>query len=608
MTEPLLPHIHSPADLRRLPPEQYERLAQEIRGALVQTVTRNGGHLASNLGVVELTMALHLCFDSPNDALVWDVSHQSYPHKLLTGRYEQFAAIRQSHGLSGFTSPAESEHDFFYAGHASTSISSALGLAEAKALRGDPHFTIAILGDGALTGGLAYEALNNAGRSRANLIVVLNDNEMSISRNVGALSHYLSRVRSRPEYRRTKRRVERALRKIPLIGGELAVGAAAIKRLFKRLLTNTTLFEDLGLDYIGPVDGHDLKQLCAALESAKLTPRPALVHVRTIKGKGLERAEAAPDQYHGVAQYEDAAEPTAPGTCCTDAFSEELCALAAIDPRICAVTAAMSLGTGLDAFRKRFPERFFDVGIAEAHAVTFAAGLAKQGMRPVVAVYATFLQRAFDQLLHDAALQGLPLVLAVDRSGFVGLDGATHHGLYDVAMCAGIPGATVYSPATCGELRGALRQAMRAPGLTVIRYPRGTAIKGEQTPPLLQSADAFELYGDPAAKIAVVTYGRLFFAACKAAAPLKICKLKRVLPLDPAAAEAVLHCDRVCFFEEGMRSGGVGERFALALLERRFAGEFRLAAVEGFPRHAPAEELLAEYGLDTAGIERLCRE
>ena len=598
----ILQNIQSPQDLRAMNKKNYAKLAKEIRAELIKTITKNGGHLASNLGVVELTMALHLCFETPKDALVWDVSHQSYTHKLLTGRYAEFETIRQSGGLSGFTSPKESVHDFFVTGHASTSVSSALGLAEAQKMQGISQFSVAILGDGALTGGLAYEALNNAGQSQANLIVVLNDNEMSISRNVGALSRYLSKVRSQPEYRWTKLRVEHMLRKIPLVGDGLAGRASALKRLAKRVLTHTTLFEDMGLDYIGPVDGHNIEALCAALESAKLTQRPALVHVCTIKGKGLDSAELAPEQYHGVARQDP--EDAVQGKSFTNAFAEILCEVAERDPRICAVTAAMSMGTGLERFKEHFPTRFFDVGIAEQHAVTFAAGLAKQGMRPVVAMYSTFLQRAYDQILHDVALQGLPMILAVDRAGFVGADGATHHGLYDIAMCAGIPNIKVFAPSNEGEMREILSKAVECDGIWVIRYPRDVAEL--ESPPAEYSCEAFDLYGDISAKTAVVTYGRLFFESGKLHKNLRICKLKQLLSIDKKAVDSVMDCERVFFFEEGVRSGGVGEHFAMELLEQGFKGQFKLTAVEGFPRHASVEELLAEHDLDAAGMEKLC--
>ncbi|MCL2106260.1 MAG: 1-deoxy-D-xylulose-5-phosphate synthase [Oscillospiraceae bacterium] len=618
MKESILQKIKSPDDLKALPPEDLPRLAGEIRRELIRTLSKNGGHLASNLGVVELSMALHLCFDSPRDALVWDVSHQCYTHKLLTGRYEAFHTLRQSHGLCGFTNPAESEHDFFLTGHASASASAALGLAEGKRLLGDGHYTVAVLGDGALTGGLVYEALNNAGQRKPDavgstkLIVVLNDNGMSIAPNVGGLSSYLLLLRSKPGYRLAKLRVERFFKRIPLVGKPLARVISLGKRVIKKLFTSSTIFEKLGLDYLGPVDGHDLDQLREALTSAKMMPRPVLVHVRTVKGKGYGLAERAPDTFHGVSCFDvDSGAPLEHCGCFSAAFGTALAELARENAAVCAVTAAMALGTGLMEFQREFPARCFDVGIAESHAVTFAAGLARQGLRPVVPVYSTFLQRAYDQLHHDAALQRLPLTIAVDRAGFVGEDGATHHGLYDVAFCASIPCACVYAPVTEPELAMRLRRAVLEPReqVTFLRYPRDCAWDWpEELPPPTEAA--FERYGDPGASVALVTYGRL----CKTAyqvyqdRDIRLIKLNQLLPLDPEAALAVLGCERVCFFEEGTRCGGAGERFGALLLEQRFAGESRLTAVDGFPRHAPVEELMAEYGLDYEGMVRALDE
>jgi len=590
----MLPKIESPDDLRALPRDDLPCLAQEIRHTIINTVEQNGGHMASNLGVVELTLALHLAFESPRDALIWDVSHQSYTHKLLTGRYAQFGTLRQSGGLSGFTNRDESEHDYFTVGHSSSSVSQALGLAEARRLQGCEDYTVAVLGDGALTGGPVYEALNNAGRSQAKLIVVLNDNEMSISRNVGGLSRYLAKVRAQPRYRRSKQRVERMLRCIPWVGDSLAKQVAKAKDFVKRVLTDTTVFEQLGLAYIGPVDGHDIPRLRAALESAKLSPRPALVHVHTTKGKGYPNAEQAPDEYHGVSPA--CAES---GQSYTDIFGEALCDIAAEYPEVCAVTAAMALGTGLSDFSQQYPARFFDVGIAEAHAVTFAAGLARQGMRPVVALYSTFMQRAFDQLHHDVALQNLPMVVAVDRAGFVGADGVTHHGLYDVAMCAALPGAQVYAPVAADELRSMLQNALQEDKLTFVRYARDCAVALAPD----ESHDTFDLHGS--GDCAIVTYGRLIHEALQVPG-VRVLRLRRVLPIDPAAVQAVFNCRRVCFFEEGIRTGGAGERFGAMLVQAGFAGEFSLHAVEGFARHASLAELLAEHKLDRAAMEVAC--
>ncbi|MDR1465848.1 MAG: 1-deoxy-D-xylulose-5-phosphate synthase [Oscillospiraceae bacterium] len=621
----LLEQIHSPAELRSFAPEQLTQLAEEIRDTLIRTVSRTGGHLASNLGVVELTLALHLCFDSPDDALVWDVGHQTYTHKLLTDRWKDFGTLRQSHGLSGFSAPQESPHDLFLCGHASASISAALGLAEARAMQGNPRHTVAILGDGAMTGGLAYEAMNNAGRNSGylhrpgmaqdghglpKLIVILNDNEMSISKNVGSLAGMLSRLRVQPMYRLTKQRVERRLRQIPLVGGGLARLLHSFKEQLKRIFyPSATFFQDLGFDYTGPIDGHDLDLLCRALQSAKLARRPILVHVRTVKGRGYNYAEQSPSAFHGVAPFDmDSGEPP-PGQdgSFSAVFGQSLCELAAADPSVCAVTAAMSLGTGLHCFEQQFPRRFFDVGIAEGHAVTFAAGLACQGMRPVFAVYSTFLQRGYDQLLHDGALQGRPLVIAADRAGFVGEDGPTHHGLYDVAFLRSIPGVTVFSPSGYNELRLCLWQALYdCKNLAVVRYPRGA--EGAFPRDFIPSGAPYVTRGDGKA-FALVTYGRLFSAACAALRQLeqeglrgRIVKLTQVHPLDPGALDAVLDCACVAFFEEGIRSGGAGEAFGEGLLERRFQGRFRTVAVEGFVRQAPMAELLAEYRLDAAGM------
>ena len=590
----MLSNIHSPEDLRKLPQCDLPKLAQEIRRTIIDIVEQNGGHMASNLGVVELTLALHRSFDSPCDALVWDVSHQCYTHKLLTGRYAQFDTLRQGGGLSGFTNRSESEHDYFTVGHSSSSVSAALGLAEARCLQGNDSYTVAVLGDGALTGGPVYEALNNAGRSNARLIVVLNDNEMSISRNVGGLSRYLAKVRAQPRYRRSKRRVERALRRVPGVGDGLAKIVAKTKDLVKRVLTGTTIFEQLGLAYIGPVDGHDIARMMAAFESAKLSPRPALVHVHTTKGKGYTRAEVAPDEYHGYTPA--CAESVASYT---DIFGDVLCNIAAENPAVCAVTAAMALGTGLGRFAASYPTQFFDVGIAEAHAVTFAAGLARQGMRPIVALYSTFMQRAFDQLHHDVALQGLPMVVAVDRAGFVGADGITHHGLYDVAMCAAIPGVRVLAPLTNDELRNMLRDVVAGDGLTFVRYARDC-----EKPWLANSTyENFDACGE--GNVALITYGRLAHEAVQIPG-VKIVRLKQVLPIDSAAVQAVLDCRRVCFFEEGLRAGGAGERFGAALALAGYTGEFSLNAVEGFARHASFVELLAEHKLDRAAMEAAC--
>ncbi len=470
----LLGRINSPEDLKKLDGSALPRLCEEIRDCIIKTVSKNGGHLSSNLGAVELTVALHRVFSCPEDSIVFDVGHQSYTHKLLTGRYEQFSTLRREGGISGFTRPDESPCDAVVSGHSSTSVSSAFGILKGKLLRGEPGKTVAVVGDGALTGGMVYEALNNAGRDRSNLIIVLNDNTMSISRNVGALARHLNVIRSKPGYFKMKHAFKRLLWKIPFIGARLESRLGRSVRAVKNALYNSNIFEGFGLHYMGPADGHDIPLLETLLREAAADPRPVLLHVVTTKGKGYPYAEEAPALFHGVEPFDPAEGLVEHGKSFSTVFGETLCELAESDDRICAITAAMPAGTGLEKFSERFRPRFFDVGIAEEHAVTFAAGLATAGLRPFVAVYSSFLQRAYDQLLHDAAIARLPVTACVDRAGFSGSDGETHQGLYDPAFLSSIPGIEVYSPASYGELSELLRRAAaRERGLWAIRYPRG---------------------------------------------------------------------------------------------------------------------------------------
>ncbi|HOJ36156.1 MAG TPA: 1-deoxy-D-xylulose-5-phosphate synthase, partial [Clostridiales bacterium] len=450
----LLKNISGPADVKKLKKEELPQLADEIRQVLINTVSKNGGHLASNLGVVELSIALHRVFCSPYDKIVWDVGHQCYVHKLLTGRFDRFDTIRTEGGLSGFCRPDESEHDTFYSGHSSTSISAAYGIAAANKLKGNKNYTIAVIGDGSFTGGLVYEALNNAGRSKTRLIVILNDNDMSISRNVGALARYFAAIKARPGYFRLKAKTEQLINKIPFVGKKLSITLFRIKTYIKNMIYKSTIFEDFGFRYMGPINGHNINQLIDALEGAKAANHPVVLHINTVKGKGYDHAEKSPEVFHGISQFDiNTGEPLSAGTNFSAEFGRFLIDVAEKDRRICAITAAMSVGTGLDGFAARFPDRFFDVGIAEAHAVTFASGLAKAGMVPVFAVYSSFLQRAYDQLIHDGALQRQKMIIAVDRAGFVGEDGETHQGIFDVAFLNSIPNVTVYSPSTYAEMR-----------------------------------------------------------------------------------------------------------------------------------------------------------
>ncbi len=607
-----LDKIQSPADIKALNLEELDILAGEVRKVLIDTVSQNGGHLASNLGVVELSIALHRVFDSPKDKIIWDVGHQVYTHKLLTGRYTEFQTIRKENGLSGFCCPRESDHDIFFSGHSSTSISSALGVATAHALSGDKHTAVAVIGDGALTGGLAYEALNNAGRSGKRLIVILNDNEMSISKNVGSVARYLAVLRTKPAYFRLKAGTEKAINHIPLIGTSLSGHIFRLKTKIKNMIYKSTFFEDLGFRYMGPIDGHNIEQLCEALEGAKLVNAPVLLHINTVKGKGYNYAEKAPSEYHGISKFNiDTGEPLFSGANFSGEFGKFLCEIAAKDKRICAITAAMSLGTGLEDFRKQYPTRFFDVGIAEEHAITFSSGLARGGMIPIFAVYSSFLQRGYDQLVHDGALQDLHMILAIDRAGFVGEDGVSHQGVLDTAFLNGIPNVTVFAPSSYKGLKHAFIQAIyHESGFTAIRYPRGCESEiPEETEEIF--AD-HEIYGNADASHFLVTYGRTFSAAVSACnilnqdrenADYAVLKLNQIIPLDTSAVTSVLHAKSVYFFEEGIESGGIGETFGAKLLQNGYKGSYFLNAVpDEFVIHASVSAQLKRYKLDCDGM------
>lgn len=606
----LLENIRSAQDLRQLSRPELELLCEEMRETIIRTVSDNGGHLASNLGVVELTVALGLAFSPPEDSIVWDVGHQSYPYKLLTGRYPQFSTLRLEGGLSGFPNREESPCDSFTSGHSSASISSALGLSEARRLQEKEGYTVAVIGDGALTGGLAFEGLNNAGQFRRNLIVILNDNTMSISKNVGSLARYLTYMRTKPGYIKAKSSVEDVLVRLPLVGRPTARLMRRAKGNIKKLLYNSTIFSDLGFAYYGPFDGHNIRELSETLEAVKLIKKPVLLHVRTYKGKGYQYAEQSPTLYHGISSFDvDTGDPGEKAQSFSDVFGQTLCKLAEKNDKLCAITAAMAEGTGLGEFRQRFKGRFYDVGIAEEHAVTFAGGLAAGGMLPVFAVYSTFLQRSYDQLIHDVAMQGTKVLLAIDRAGVVGEDGMTHQGLFDVAFLGTVPGVTLYSPAYFQELREQMAFLVeKGSGLCAIRYPRGREL---YKPPYFKSGtEPFSVYGSGGADICIVTYGRLFSFAAEAADKLaargigvKLVKLNRVIPIDSAAVGEAVGCRRVFFFEEGIRQGGAGEHFASLLLEGGFAGQYVLRGVDKpFVKHAPMFRALEQLGLNAEGI------
>ncbi len=603
-----LDNINSPEDLRKLSVDELAVLCSEIRDMLVKTVSAHGGHLSPNLGAVELTVAMHYVYDTPTDKIIWDVGHQSYTHKILTGRREQMDTIRQKGGLSGFPKRNESEYDAWGGGHSSTSISAAFGISRARSIKEEQGRTIAVIGDGALTGGLAYEGLNNAGRTNKNFIVVLNDNKMSISRNVGSMAKYLTRIRTKPGYIVMKKRVEKILLHIPLVGAPLRRALLHSKSKLRLSVYRNTIFEDLGFVYFGPVDGHDLSRLIDAFNASKNAKEPVLVHVMTKKGKGYRFAEDNSSAFHGVGAFDiDNGEPVSSKTGFSAVFGGCLCELAEKDGKICAITAAMKLGCGLNNFSHKYKDRFFDVGIAEEHAVTFAAGLATEDMLPVFAVYSTFLQRSYDELIHDAAIQHLHIVLAIDRAGVVGEDGETHQGVFDVAMLSTIPNAVIYSPCYFDELRSTLRRALYDhKEIAAVRYPRGGEL---YRPEDYAPNDVYSMYGT-GSDILIVTYGRTFSYAAQALKVLEgkdmsvsILKLCRVKPLPEDAVEKASAFKRIFFFEEGMESGGVGERFYLRLRDYDYKGSYTLTAIKDrFIPQATVDEQLRELGLDCAGI------
>lgn len=601
--------LNLPTDLKKLNMNELETLATEIRTKMIKTVSQNGGHLSSNLGVVELSIAMHKMFNSPNDKFVWDVGHQIYAHKLLTGRVNEFDTLRTQNGISGFCAPNESEHDTFYSGHSSTSISAALGVAEANKRLGKNDYTIAVIGDGALTGGMAYEALNNAGRSGTRLIVILNDNEMSISENVGSMARYLAVVRSKPKYNKFKAKTESTLNKIPLVGSRVAHFVSKIKSDIKSTMYESTFFEDLGFKYMGPIDGHNLEHLCEALDSAKLVNAPVLLHISTVKGKGYDFAEKSPSTYHGISKFNvETGEPVSSSANFSSEFGAELCTLASENDRVCAITAAMALGTGLEAFSKKYSDRFYDVGIAEEHAVTFASGLSKGGMVPVVALYSTFLQRAYDQLVHDGTLQEQKVIIGVDRAGFVGEDGVTHQGLLDVSLLNSIPNVTIYSPFTFNVMRKDLKNAVgNATNLTIIRYPRGS----ETAIPITYDItdNDFDYFDNNCSEL-VVSYGRVTAEIINAVEHLKnngrnvsVISLNKIKPINKEVFDIATKYNKIYFYEESVRSGSIGQSFADMLFEKGFNGKYEHVAIDDtFVPHASVKTLLKKYKLDTESI------
>ena len=612
---PLLPTIESPADLRRLTRAQLRPLADELREHVLQNVSKTGGHLSSNLGTVELTVALHYVFDTPEDRLVWDVGHQTYPHKILTGRRDRMQSLRQLGGISGFPRRAESEYDTFGVGHSSTSISAALGMAMAAKMKGESRHAVAIIGDGAMTAGMAFEALNNAGVEHGRLLVVLNDNDMSISPPVGALNRYLAQLMSGQFYSAAKN-----------VGKTVLKGAPPLFELAKRLeehakgmVVPATLFEKFGFNYVGPIDGHDLDSLIPTLENVRHLldngQGPQFLHVVTKKGQGYKLAEADPVAYHGPGKFDPAVgivkPATPPKTTFTQVFGQWLCDMAAVDPKLVGITPAMREGSGMVEFHRRFPERYFDVGIAEQHAVTFAAGLACEGMKPVVAIYSTFLQRAYDQLIHDVALQNLPMVFALDRAGLVGADGATHAGAYDIAYLRCIPNMGIACPADEAETRQLLCTAYAQNHPVAVRYPRGAGV-GVDVPTNLDMLP----YGKGELRrrgrgIAILAFGTLLHPALAVAQTLdaSVANMRWVKPLDVELLREMAQTHRALVtVEEGCVMGGAGS----AVLEALQAEGLNLPVLvlglsDVFVEHGDPAKLLAAEGLDAHGIERSIR-
>ncbi|MGO0122558.1 1-deoxy-D-xylulose-5-phosphate synthase [Desulfothermobacter acidiphilus] len=610
----VLARVNTPEDVKSLSLAELTELAAEIRTFLIDNLAHTGGHLAPNLGVVELTLALYRVFDFPRDKLIWDVGHQSYVHKIITGRKDRFATLRQLGGISGFPCREESPYDAFGTGHASTAISAALGMAKARDLSKDRYAVVAVVGDGALTGGMALEALNHAGHLRTDLIVVLNDNEMSISPNVGALANYLSRLRSDRAYRRLQEELESLTSKLPRVGPRLRDLVLRLKGSVKYLMIPGMIFEELGFTYLGPVDGHHLPTLISLLERARSLQGPILVHVVTRKGKGFKPAEADPDLYHGVGPFnpETGELYSSPRPTYTEVFGRTLVRLAEEDPRVVAITAAMPAGTGLRLFSQRYPHRFFDVGIAEQHAVTFAAGLAVAGYRPVVAIYSTFLQRAYDQVIHDVCLQRLPVVLALDRAGIVGEDGATHQGLFDLAYLRCIPHITVMAPADENELQHMLKTALELGSPVALRYPRGAGVGVELDSQLMPLPVGRGTVLREGKEVALVALGNTVVPALRAAEDLAsrgvsaaVINARFLKPLDEDLLLRYARLTRwVVTIEEGVLAGGFGSAVAecFAAHGLREVKITRLGIPDTFVEHGRPEALRRKYGLDAQGI------
>ncbi len=612
-----LEKIKKANDIRNLRPSEYEALADQIREFLIEHVSRTGGHLASNLGVVELTMALHLFLDFPKDKLIWDVGHQCYVHKILTGRADGFEQLRKYGGMSGFPKRRESNTDLFDSGHSSNSISEACGLVRARELTGGKEKVVAVIGDGALTGGLAYEGLNNAGQLKSNLILVLNDNEMSIAKNVGGMASYLGKIRTSTRYEDLKDDVTSTLEKIPLVGEKLVRQIRRSKESLKQLMIPGMFFEQMNITYVGPIDGHNIGQMYEAFLAASRKNGPVLVHVITKKGKGYDCAEHDPGQFHGVDAFDVETGKSLSekqGDTYTDVFAAAMNELAAKYRNLVAITAAMPDGTGLSEFKTKYPRRFFDVGIAEEHAVSFAAGLAAGGFHPVVAVYSTFLQRAYDQILHDVCLNRFPVTFAIDRAGIVGSDGETHQGIFDISYLTHIPGLLVMAPKNAAELKEMLEFCVTSAEPTAIRYPRGEAgdaFLQSQEPIRRGECEWLQREGE----VLLLAAGSMVEVAGKVAQLLgvdgicaAVANVRFLAPLDAGMLKEALSYKTVVTLEENVARGGFGEEVAAYLLGQGYRGRFLSVALpDQFIEHGSQAELRKVYGLDAESVAQRIR-
>ncbi len=612
----LLDKINSPADVKKLSDEQLKQLAAEIRQLLIKVISHTGGHLAPNLGVVELTLALHKVFNTPQDKLVFDVGHQAYIHKIITGRREQFPTLRQYGGLSGFPKRSESEHDAFGTGHSSTSISAALGMAVARDLQGEDYNVVAIIGDGSMTGGMAFEALNNAGTLHKKMVVVLNDNEMSISKNVGAMSDYLYHLRTGETYNKIKNDIEGWLKNMEF-GTDVLKAIRRLKGSVKYLMVPTSIFEELGFTYLGPVDGHDIHGLIEVLQAAKKIDGPVMVHVLTKKGKGYKPAEESPNKFHGTGPFEIATgkkitNPAAPISY-TEVFGKTITELADSDKKIVGLTAAMPDGTGLNIFAQAHPDRFFDVGIAEQHAVTAAAGMAAAGMKPVTAIYSTFMQRAYDSILHDICMQKLHVTMCLDRAGLVGDDGYTHHGVFDYAYLRSIPNMTIMAPKDENELRHMLKTALSFNGPISVRYPRGSGVGVGITEPMQELPIGKAEVLREGKELCFWAIGSMVQSAVQAADKLKeqgidagVVNMRFAKPLDKdLLIEHAKRYGKIVTLEEGVLAGGVGSEVLEILDDAGLLQQcavLRLGIPDEFVTHGDKKLLFRDLGLDTDAI------